>query len=197
MRAFSTPIAPGRVEIDIGADRRKRDEQDLVGELHIVDAGLPGELAETPAQPALDVARRLGFQVEIDRKRVDADTFIDIRCAKAARDAAEDCQHRREAVLEAEVERVVCFGLIERCCLGVKRRKCARRRRVETVMGGEPHLLEPPAPRDVGRRQDGKCLLRIDRRRLLTKIVGMKWRIGQRRRYVWPQVRNCNSRCRR
>ena len=44
----------------------------------------------------------------------------------------------------------------------------------------EPHLLEPPAPRDIGRRKDRKCLLRIGRRRLLTKIVGMKRRIVQR-----------------
>src|SRR4029079_19688648 len=125
--------------------RWKRNEEDFVGESHIIGARLPDKPAEATAQPGLDVARGLGLEVEIDRKGIYADAFVDIRRAEAMGDATKHGKHWREAMLEAEMRRVIVFCLVEWNGLRIEE-KCARRGRIKRVAGIEPHLLEPPAP---------------------------------------------------
>src|SRR5262245_24441935 len=115
------------------ADWRKRDKQDFVVECHVVNARLPLKSADTPAESTLDIARGLGLQIEIDRKCVHADPFIDIGRAKAVRDPAERSKQRRDPVLESEMQRVVCLDIVEWDRLCIKRP--ARRGGIEKVAG--------------------------------------------------------------
>ena len=108
---------------------------DLVFEVHVVDARLHLEAAALDAEAALDVVRGLGLQLEVAGDRSEEGRSNDgpddtrsstVGRAERARGAAEYREHVVEAMLEADMQRVLRFVAVERGGLSAARKNAAQ-----------------------------------------------------------------------
>ena len=154
---------------------------DLVLEVHVVDARLHLERAGLDAEAAFDVVRGLGLQLEVPGRgvkngiesRSGRHAFIDIRRAERACGAAEHREYVVEAMLEAEMQRVLRFVAVERGGLSaaIEEHRATGRVGVVAIPGTQAGVLNPGAIGEIGRRQQADGVLPVAGQRLLRQIV--------------------------
>ena len=149
---------------------------DLVLQLHVVNAGLRLELAGLDAEAALDVVRGLGLQPEIAgngnevrvESRARSDTLIDVRRAERACRTGKYREYVGEAMLDADMQRVLRFVAVEWKRPGTEDEW---RRAVEAITGAEADVLGTGSVGEVRRRQQANGLLPVTGERLLRQVV--------------------------
>ena len=125
-------VAAGRIEVDVvGDEDRHEAEMDFVGQVHVVDARLHSRTGPTctrtpPSQSCDFCVRRLNVVGSTPTGRDHADALVDIRHAEALRGAPEHREVSVEAMLEADVIRLVGFARVERDA-AARRRKQPKR----------------------------------------------------------------------
>src|SRR5207342_2965898 len=142
------------------------DEMDLVLEIHAVDARLHLEPARLDAEAAFNVMRSLGLQLEIPgnwieegvERRSQRNTLIDVRGTERACGAAEHREYVVEAMLEAGMQRVLCFVAVQWGGLraAVKKQRAIGRVGVVPIPGTQAGVLNPGAVGEIGRRQQAQ-----------------------------------------